>query len=67
VFASIIKVDNHILGLKAPCSTYAHGFELTQTGQTALACLLGGAAGLLIPMDPTTKAIVIGAAHNFGP
>jgi hypothetical protein len=56
-----------ILGLKASCSTYAHGFELTQTGQTALACLLGGSAGLLIPMDLTTRAIVTGAAHNFCP
>jgi hypothetical protein len=43
-----------LVGLKEPCSYYAHGTQLTPAGGQALICLLGG--GLLAVINPSVAA-----------
>jgi hypothetical protein len=47
--------SNLLFSLKAPCSTYAHGTQLTPAGQQALFCLGGGAIATLISLVSITN------------
>jgi hypothetical protein len=50
-----------MLGLKAPCSTYAQGTQLTPAGQQALLCLGGGAVTTLASLvNPSNSLLAKG-------
>jgi hypothetical protein len=51
---SLCNIYGSLVGLKEPCSYYAHGTQLTPAGGQALICLLGG--GLLAVINPSVAA-----------
>jgi hypothetical protein len=51
---SLCNSYGSLVGLKEPCSYYAHGTQLTPAGGQALICLLGG--GLLAVINPSVAA-----------
>lgn len=60
-----------MLSLKAPCSTYAQGTQLTPAGQQALLCLGGGAvvtlSSLINPSNAPLAAAIQAAGQKVCP
>jgi len=56
-----------LVGVKSPCNELADGTRLTQKGETALACLLGGGVTLLSGLDPATKSAIFAAGEQYCP
>jgi hypothetical protein len=57
----------NLVGIKESCSEYADGTQLTEKGETALVCLLGGAVTLLVTLDPATKAEILALGNQYCP
>jgi hypothetical protein len=53
--------SNLLFSLKAPCSTYAHGTQLTPAGNQALFCLGGGAIATLISIVGISNPLLAGS------